>query len=421
MILTILKKGYYIVFLFVILYVMILMFTPDSILWKVYARTNVTYDDRQKECKSHPNLCSLSEGNLTGKTRQTTIKNVSDQFIHKHTINTNVEIYLRNYIQEHGVSKSCAKRRYLIYSCKKICGGLGDRQRGIITAFLFALLTNRTFIIDSTYPCELETIIEPNMYNWLHCKNYASNVPHDERMELQLIDNGKFKTTIPSLDFGNWEKTVVDMRLNWLAFSKIRQHNSTKELKLLKDISDEDVIKIVLDVLFKPNDRMTKAIDAFFMNTTHTGLVVCAHIRVGKNPSIPTDNTNSNRHPNITTVFSFLAKFDKPGNIIYIASDSDEIKNASTFFFKNIITIKKKIVHVDRIGSMQRNVACEGYYTAVLEQQILARCDTVILTASIFGSMAAFQRGRSDNLFVYNKQTNTVESANFHKLYGKGK
>ncbi|XP_052800610.1 uncharacterized protein LOC128231622 isoform X2 [Mya arenaria] len=300
-----------------------------------------------------------------------------------------------------------------------MCGGLGDRQRGIITAFLFALLTNRTFIIDSTHPCELETIMEPNMYNWLHCKNYASNVRRDEKTEFQLID--KFKTTIPSLDFGNWEKIVVDIRLNWLAFSKIRQHDSTKKLKLLEDISDEDVIKIVLDALFKPKDRMTKAIDAFFMNITHTGLVVCAHIRVGKNPSIPTDGVISERHPNITTVFSFLAKFDKPGYIIYIGSDSDEIKNASTFLFKNIITIKNKIVHVDRIGSMRRNVACEGYYTAVLEQQILARCDTLILTASNFGSMAAFQRGRSDNLFVYNKQKNAVESANFHKLYGNGK
>ncbi|CAF4441270.1 unnamed protein product, partial [Adineta steineri] len=43
----------------------------------------------------------------------------------------------------------------MIYSCQSFCGGWGDRLHGILSVYNLALLTNRHFMIDMNYPCEI--------------------------------------------------------------------------------------------------------------------------------------------------------------------------------------------------------------------------------------------------------------------------
>ncbi|CAF1473959.1 unnamed protein product [Didymodactylos carnosus] len=50
----------------------------------------------------------------------------------------------------------------LIYSCIRECGGWGDRQRGLESAFLLALITDRRFMIEMNFPCDIRTALQPN-------------------------------------------------------------------------------------------------------------------------------------------------------------------------------------------------------------------------------------------------------------------
>jgi hypothetical protein len=46
------------------------------------------------------------------------------------------------------------------------CGGWSDRLKGIMAAYVWSLLTNRTFIINIARPCLLTSLIVPNQVSW---------------------------------------------------------------------------------------------------------------------------------------------------------------------------------------------------------------------------------------------------------------
>jgi hypothetical protein len=57
-------------------------------------------------------------------------------------------------------------KKFIHYECKNTCGGWADRVKGILSAYAWALLTNRTFVLDIQHPCPLELVLEPNEVDW---------------------------------------------------------------------------------------------------------------------------------------------------------------------------------------------------------------------------------------------------------------
>lgn len=69
------------------------------------------------------------------------------------------------------VVSSTSEHRFIMYRCdreldKNLCGGFGDRLKGILSAYLWSLLTNRTFLLKVTKPCNMITLLEPNEVEW---------------------------------------------------------------------------------------------------------------------------------------------------------------------------------------------------------------------------------------------------------------
>lgn len=82
-------------------------------------------------------------------------------------INDNIDL---NMFEEKG-SKSQDDKRYIMYRCEQkldrdYCGGIGDRLKGILSTYLWSLLTNRTFVVKITRPCNIINLMEPNLVNW---------------------------------------------------------------------------------------------------------------------------------------------------------------------------------------------------------------------------------------------------------------
>ena len=61
-----------------------------------------------------------------------------------------------------------SRQRYIIYLCTGniTCCGWGDRQHGILSAYLISLVTNRTFGVDMSMPCPLTTLFHPRIIDW---------------------------------------------------------------------------------------------------------------------------------------------------------------------------------------------------------------------------------------------------------------
>ncbi|XP_053385397.1 uncharacterized protein LOC123538540 [Mercenaria mercenaria] len=315
----------------------------------------------------------------------------------------------------------CQSQSFLVYKCdsSSYCGGWADRQKGIVSSFLLALLTNRTFIVDMTSPCKLKSFLLPNIYNWSMCTAFLETVSKKNFSYFKYVYGNtrkKFVNQIKSFNFDkNWTKRVVILRFNANTINGIRQHKQAKtRLKWLMNVTNAEAMHLVLHTLFKPNQRILKDAVQFYDNRILGRHLVCSHIRIGKNPSIPADNTRA-RKPNETVIFEFLDRYDDDRkHAIYIASDSDDIKRHAEIRFKSFVNINRTIVHIDRLGKLRpfTKEACEGFYSVLFEQLILTLCDTLVLTPSGFGSTAAYLRGVSDNLYMFQPETQRILKLN---------
>ncbi|CAE7815844.1 PKD2 [Symbiodinium sp. CCMP2456] len=58
--------------------------------------------------------------------------------------------------------------KFLVWACQPAlpCGGHGDRLKGIVAAFVLAVLTGRLFLLDSPDPWDLRLFLEPALLDW---------------------------------------------------------------------------------------------------------------------------------------------------------------------------------------------------------------------------------------------------------------
>ena len=204
-----------------------------------------------------------------------------------------------------------------------------------------------------------------------------------------------------------------------MLINRIRMFTINKNIiPWLNNLTNNGIIKEILDVLFKPNPRVETDVTHFRETYNATNrILVCSHIRTTKNPSNPNDNFV--RKCNTTVAFEFLDRFNNSEKYaIYISSDSDKVKQDAKIRLKNVICLDREIVHIDRIHKNVKEV-CEGFNTAVYEQTLLSRCDVLMLSISGFSKMAAALRGRSENLFTYDETLNRIRSLNLTELLFK--
>ena len=313
--------------------------------------------------------------------------------------------------------KQCDEMKFLVFMClkKQMCGGWGDRQKGIISTYLLSVLTNRTFAIYYTSPCNLSQFLLPNSYNWTKCLDYIVSVPKSETKVINMMGGGEsFKDSLQNIDLENpFESNVVFIHTNQIWNKYILAHpNASERLPWAVGKTVAEVSSLVLDRLFQPGASLQKEITRFISNVSHKQMI-CSHIRVGKNPTIPKDNERHFCVPNVTAALEFLRRFEVPSKyVIYVATDSEEIRNNVKETFVNAFTVDMPVIHIDRYTNAQDSIACNGLFTVLLEQYILSKCDTLLLTRSNFGAMAAYMSTKVQDLFIFYNRNNSIVKIN---------
>ena len=118
---------------------------------------------------------------------------------------------------------------------------------------------------------------------------------------------------------------------------------------------------------------------------------ICSHVRIGKNPSNPKDNTlfKRFRHESIPDLIQAMNDTDLKGNSrFYLATDSEEMRGKfEAYFGDRLMPPVGTVTHIDR--QRGNDAACDGFGVALLEQLILSVCDHLFLTPSGFSFYAA--------------------------------
>lgn len=317
----------------------------------------------------------------------------------------------------------CDKKRFLVYRCYQTCGGLGDRQKGIVSSYLLALLSGRTFVVDMAFPCNLENFLLPNKYNWRVCMNYILKVPKHDSTEYFTIDSRyDYEKVFTRTDIRySWDAEVVILNINWYAISIIRYYlkkDRIPSLEWIRNARNEEVIKTVLDVLFRPKTAVSGAVNSFLDKSVGNKRLVCSHIRVGRNPSMPNDEdfSHSRGIPDIKKIMNFLSLYNETKIFsVYVATDSEYVRKVSAERLGNCVSMNRAIVHIDRLR-VKKELGCVGFYSVITEQLLLTKCDILLLTMSNFGILAAIMRDRTEGLYTYNVNDNTIVSVRTGEL-----
>lgn len=315
-------------------------------------------------------------------------------------------------------------RRYLVYLCdtQYLCGGWGDRQRGIVSTYLLARLAKRQLKIVMTTPCNLRFFYKPNKVQWLPDlnelvtnSNITINALLDKSFQFSLMD-GDFNTKFPqkviylktnqdyfsrlnknpaySRILDQWGGLYVQRsRFHW-AWNDIMQPSHRLLTHLQYIVGSQFLIRKGL--ISKPVKMKTANSTTAIGNST----LICAHVRMGKNPTIPMDeDLQSFSIEHLPTLLKFMASKDTKKNAkFFVATDYEHVRTESKKFFGNrLLDYGGKILHIDRQRS--EHSACVGFEVALIDQFILSLCDILIVCKSGFSINASFMSNSTGHVF----------------------
>ncbi|ESP02793.1 hypothetical protein LOTGIDRAFT_156739 [Lottia gigantea] len=288
------------------------------------------------------------------------------------------------------VLKKTNRPKYLIYLCdrKRGCGGLGDRQRGITYAFLFAIQLDRKFGIIMSTPCDVRQFFIPNKYNWIIPESDLIGKP---QKIIDIVD-GRM------VDLSNDTTEVIYLRTNSprndFVYRQIR-HKLPPYLK--GGTTGGQMFKLSWESLMKPSRHVINHLKTLPLSENMT----CAHVRMGRSKNLPIDPSRNNL-TNVPKLWDFMEKFDKT-NTIFVATDNIEVRDsARRRFTKRYFDSEGNIIHIDRQKGMDAD--CLGFETAIIDQIILSKCSVLVVSFSGFSIRAAMLRNNTKDLFSFHME-----------------
>ncbi|CAG2206850.1 unnamed protein product [Mytilus edulis] len=305
--------------------------------------------------------------------------------------------------QNYYFPESKCDKKLLVYECAGTCGGLGDREKGILSAFLLSLLTQRTFVVLHRTPCEIKRFFVPRIYDWAKCSASVSKAKSKGFLMVNYIDaHGNLPQSFENLrGYDIWKEHVVFIHVNIRLNNRIMSHPIAREtIPWILTSPPGFVMSQLWHALFKPEAALFTHVNNFIKNCTlnNKRKLIAVHIR--------TRFLQKNFGVHVKNIFSFLDNYqDKSKFTLYIASDNENIKNQARKRYLNFASLNRNVVHIDHTRD-----GCDGMYTAVFEQLVLSRADVLVMTQSGFSRMAAYIRGKPDKIYLYQAKDKPNES-----------
>ncbi len=296
-------------------------------------------------------------------------------------------------------------KKYVRFECKKpLCGGWSDRLRGIFSAYAWAILTKREFLIDIDFPCSLTSMVEPNVVKWnnnnIECLNYTS-------IRLDKVSNEEFSWAVAKINILEYHNDVniitITNNVNWIdAFSRNTFLNQTI-LDLGYDSQSfkyNNLFRKFYNDFFKLVPSLQKRYEEFLQEAKpdNETKLICAQVRIGgARPDVPYDKQFTVRN-NSKLYWNFIKENFLNVNIkqkykIFITTDTESVDSEAIEEFgrENIVKIDGPFVHIDHEKN-GNTIDCSRVDKVILDLHALQNCDIAIISRGGFGKSGVVNR-----------------------------
>ena len=293
-----------------------------------------------------------------------------------------------NYAKFHQLLKQT--RRFLIYVCTDHCGGYGNRIHGITMSLLFAILSNRTFLIQMRHPFDINRLLHPNAIRW----NYTGyrNMKNMIKKDFNLIDGPALKQNWPSFskELLNPHVNTITVRSN-LGFSYYFKVFDDKWSKLLHDnfniTKDNNILTYgcVVRYLFTYDKIVTNAIGKEMQELgLIPGLYVSVHFRSFLDAPARVHPSPGPFLSHAVEIANNMSKNSSKHYKVYFISDLQKAKEvANTKYHGLISTSHVKEVHIDK----DRRSVYEGFVGVIVNIEVAAMGAVFVRTGSSFADL----------------------------------
>ncbi|GFN83849.1 hypothetical protein PoB_001035500 [Plakobranchus ocellatus] len=302
-----------------------------------------------------------------------------------------------------------------------LCGGWADRVKGILLTYVIANLTGRIFKLEILEPpCNILQFVIPNLVNWTLSVTLHDRMDKNvrEACVINEVDNVPFYNNIHFLNFTEMhpmrDAKYIYVMAN-LDYSEGLSKSVTysHQLSWMSNLNNAEILSTLYKRIFKLSPYLQDKMNKFMTSTlpTQRHRLICAHARMGTNPTNPYDSVVRLHETDLAFVWKFLSQqsesdYDK----IFFMSDSENavrLANSQPFGHR-IVDSGGPINHIDKSRYLNNTQRCDGMEKVIFDQHVLMQCDVLMISESGLSRMAAYVRGSDEGLYCLLKKGKIV-------------
>jgi hypothetical protein len=348
--------------------------------------------------------------------------------------------------------ESDLSHKFIVYSCTNEdyeCGGWGDRLKGMISAYVWGQITNRTLLLKVNKPCDIIHLLHPNKIMWnksiedhYAClisgknikkikikKNKCQSEKSLTAVVLKLYENNGFRSRVSSLNLLDYYKDKDIIYLNTLNRNLLP---SMAKNKYIKDRLNElglDPQKLDIPYLFKPfydklfrlSPHLEQKHQLFLAKAkpTPSTKLICLHVRMG-NKLLNHRMDLKFMASNDSIYFwrfteSIIKELDASEDYrIFLTTDTEHVEEEARkeLDSSKIVTNEGEIFHMDR-NDLKRD-DCASIEKSVLDFHSLRSCDIALLSGSQFGMLGLWNRNNPfENIYMFDSSNKNFTRIKF--------
>jgi len=304
-----------------------------------------------------------------------------------------------------------SEKKYVVYECtyEFLCGGWGDRLKGIMSAYAISLLTNRDLLIYHVKPCLLTHFFEPSIYFLNTSIDYNQSSKfwniNMEGFRKSLSYSNAFNLTTKYISIRNNLEWIEPLSKNEIYKEKIKELGYTE-----RNFKIQFLFKNSYAKFFKLNKRLNEKYLKFLKKAkpSNNTKLICAQVRIGD-----AGGAKFMKRENLKIFWNYIrTNFIK--NLtdyrIFLTTDTEYILSEVIKEFGNetVVTNEGPNNHLDFISKIELND--EKMDKTFLDFHSLQNCNMAIISESGFGKLGVFNRNDpNENLAMFSNLRPTSE------------
>ncbi len=284
--------------------------------------------------------------------------------------------------------------KVIVWRCHEVCGGLGDRQRGILTSFALALVTGRAFFIDSPHPVPLHHYFHPASpdLHWAFEDRLLTNRSVFEESFMDMFPSiGDYASA--NLSFYDPYDVVIQKNNFWKPLS-ILQNPFLRSRRLLHSYDTHVLAGCLLNYLLVPARQLQSRVQQ--MKTTQANnakSILALQIRSGdnqvKNATVLNELINS-----FETCLASVSEASRTIYTVFLTTDSDEVRVRFKQTYPELLEFPGPIAHIDGFFGLQGSPDL-AFQKVVLDHIMISQSHQLVISRSGFAEFAAIRGFKS--------------------------